>query len=84
MNPIIMRDAKALPVTVYRMELKVVNDQPSNIFVELPFKVLSTPAERIATDHIVNVKDEVTDGKYSLFFGLIFLFSYFNAIILAK
>lgn len=63
MDPVITKDAKALPVTVYRLELKMVKDVATNVFVELPYKVVSDAAERLATDHILQDKDVPTKGS---------------------
>eukprot|EP01084_Bolivina_argentea_P280603 479908_1 len=63
MNPIVHTDAKALPVTVYRTELRQEKDKNKTIFVELPYKVVSDPAERLTTDHIIQDKDIPTKGS---------------------
>lgn len=64
MDPNIKKDAKGIPVTVYRLELKVVKDSANTMqFVELPFKIVSEPAERVATDHIINDKEGASKGS---------------------
>jgi len=63
MDPLPKKDDKSLPVTVYRMELKVVKDKTEQEFAELPFKVYSEPAERVATDHVMRNKDIATKGS---------------------
>jgi len=60
MNPVVRVDAKALPVNVYRMEMKIVKEVPKTVFIDLPFKVVSEPAERVTTDHIIQDKDVVS------------------------
>lgn len=63
MNPLIAKDAKQLPVTVYRMETKMIKDNATHVFVALPFKVVSDPAERLTVDHIIQDKDVPTKGS---------------------
>merc|ERR1719410_3247818 len=63
MDPQVHGDAKALPVTVYRAELKTEKNQNRTVFVELGFKVQSDPSERLTIDHIIQDKDEVTKGS---------------------
>merc|ERR1719410_541990 len=63
MDPKVRTDAKALPVTVYRSELKQEKDQNRTVFVSLGYKVVSDPAERLTTDHIVQDKDIPTKGS---------------------
>lgn len=63
MNPVIGKDAKALPVTLYRMELRTVKEVTTNVFVELGYKVVSDPAERLTVDHIIQDKDVPTKGS---------------------
>jgi len=63
MDPLPKKTDKSLPVTVYRMELKVVKDKTDQVFVELPFKVYSEPAERLTTDHVMRNKDVATKGS---------------------
>jgi len=60
MDPQVRGDAKALPVTVYRSD---VVQEKGQIFVELGFKVVSDPAERLTTDHILQDKDVPTSGS---------------------
>lgn len=60
MDPRVHGDAKALPVTVYRSD---VVQEKGQIFVELGFKVVSDPAERLTTDHILQDKDVPTSGS---------------------
>jgi len=63
MDPKVRSDAKALPVTVYRAELRTEKNQNRTVFAELGFKVLSDPSERLTIDHIIQDKDEVTKGS---------------------
>jgi len=63
MDPKVRSDAKALPVTVYRSELKQESSANRTVFVELGFKVLSDPAERLTIDHIIQDKDIQTKGS---------------------
>lgn len=63
MNPIIKKTDKSLPITLYRMEMQLVNDQPQQKFAELQFKVVSDPSERLAGDHILRNKDLPTKGS---------------------
>jgi COP9 signalosome complex subunit 6 len=63
MNPTVMSDAKALPVKCYRTEMRQIQDSNRLVFVELAFKIISSPAERVATDHVLQNKDIVTTGS---------------------
>mmetsp|Transcript_55096 Transcript_55096/g.87910 ORF Transcript_55096/g.87910 Transcript_55096/m.87910 type:complete len:305 (+) Transcript_55096:64-978(+) len=63
MDPKVRTDAKALPVFVYRSELRQEKDKNRTLFVELPYKVVSDPAERLTTDHIIQDKDIPTKGS---------------------
>ena len=45
------------------MELRTVGDVQANVFVELPFKLVSDPAERLTVDHIIQDKDVPTKGS---------------------
>jgi len=63
MDPKVRSDAKALPVTVYRSELKQESSANRTVFVELGFKVLSDPAERLTIDHIIQDKESQTKGS---------------------
>eukprot|EP01083_Nonionella_stella_P271764 921158_1 len=63
MDPKVRTDAKALPVTVYRSELRQEKDQNRTVFVSLGYKVVSDPAERLTTDHIIQDKDIPTKGS---------------------
>ncbi|ETO28614.1 COP9 signalosome, subunit CSN6 [Reticulomyxa filosa] len=45
------------------MELKVAKEKTDQVFVELPFKVYSEPAERLTTDHVIRNKDIATKGS---------------------
>jgi len=63
MDPLPKKTDKSLPVTVYRMELKLVKEKTEQVFVELSFKVYSEPAERLTTDHVMRNKDIATKGS---------------------
>jgi len=63
MDPKVRTDAKELPVTVYRSELRQEKDQNRTVFVSLGYKVVSDPAERLTTDHIIQDKDIPTKGS---------------------
>lgn len=55
----------------FQSELKTVKDQNRTVFVELGFKVLSDPSERLTIDHIIQDKDEVTKGSAVVPAGLL-------------
>lgn len=63
MNAIISSTDKSLPVTLYRSELRQVNNSNQTIFISLPFKVVSDPSERLTTDHIIQNKDVPYKGS---------------------
>jgi len=63
MDPLPKKSDKSLPVTVYRMELKVVKEKTEQVFVDLAFKVYSEPAERVTTDHVMRNKDIAVKGS---------------------
>jgi len=64
MDPITRKDSKGIPVTIYRLELKINKDSINNMeFVELPFKIVSELAERVTTDHIINDKEGAVKGS---------------------
>lgn len=41
-----------IPISIYESQLKVVNDEPTTIFVKIEYKIESGDAERLAVDHI--------------------------------
>mmetsp|Transcript_19118 Transcript_19118/g.30400 ORF Transcript_19118/g.30400 Transcript_19118/m.30400 type:complete len:300 (-) Transcript_19118:126-1025(-) len=63
MDPKVRTDAKALPVSVYRSELRQEKNTNRTVFVELTYTVVSDPAERLTTDHIIQDKDIPTKGS---------------------
>ena len=66
MNPKISKQSKNLPINIYRMETKKKSKNDNNlvnVFVSLDYKIVSEPAERIATDEVLQTKDLATKGS---------------------
>lgn len=49
-------DAKELPVYIYEQEVKVVEGAPKSFFSRLKYTIETGESERVAVDHIANVK----------------------------
>jgi len=48
-------DTKDLPISILESEVRVLNDQPTMIFVKVPYKIETGEAERIAVDHVARI-----------------------------
>ena len=48
-------DAKQLPLSIYEAEMHIIQDSPTQIFVDIPFKLETAQAERVAVDQITKV-----------------------------
>jgi COP9 signalosome complex subunit 6 len=48
-------DTKDLPIYILESELKIVNEQPSLVFVKVNYKIETNEAERIAVDHVAKI-----------------------------
>eukprot|EP00026_Physarum_polycephalum_P011878 Phypoly_transcript_12126.p1 GENE.Phypoly_transcript_12126~~Phypoly_transcript_12126.p1 ORF type:complete len:283 (+),score=52.41 Phypoly_transcript_12126:62-910(+) len=46
---------KDLPITIFESELHVVQDQPTMLFVKVPYRIQTGEAERIGVDHVARV-----------------------------
>ena len=57
-------DAKQLPLSIYGAEMHIIHDTPTQIFVEIPFKLETAQAERVAVDQITKLTP--TDGASTL------------------
>ena len=57
-------DAKQLPLSIYEAEVHVIHDAPTQIFVDIPFKLETAQAERVAVDQITKVTP--TEGVSTL------------------
>lgn len=57
-------DSKVLPLTVYEMVTHFVGETPTQIFIDLPFKLDTAQSERVAVDEVV--KSTPHDGSSSL------------------
>jgi len=44
-----------LPITIFESELHVVQDQPTMLFVKVPYRIQTGEAERIGVDHVARV-----------------------------
>lgn len=49
-----------IPINIYESQLKVVNDEPTTIFVKIEYKIESGDAERLAVDHIARFSSSST------------------------
>jgi len=47
--------AKDLPITIFESELHVIQDQPTMLFVKVPYRIQTGEAERIGVDHVARV-----------------------------
>eukprot|EP00698_Gefionella_okellyi_P006638 TRINITY_DN15971_c0_g1_i1.p1 TRINITY_DN15971_c0_g1~~TRINITY_DN15971_c0_g1_i1.p1 ORF type:complete len:300 (-),score=64.15 TRINITY_DN15971_c0_g1_i1:42-941(-) len=52
LDPTVSPTVKELPVHIYLSQLRVAGDQASQVFIDLPFKIETEPAEGIAVGHI--------------------------------
>jgi COP9 signalosome complex subunit 6 len=57
-------DAKQLPLSIYGAEMHIINDTPTQIFVEIPFRLETAQAERVAVDQITKLTP--TEGASTL------------------
>jgi Maintenance of mitochondrial structure and function len=57
-------DAKQLPLSIHEAEMHIINDSPTQIFVDIPFKLETAQAERVAVDQIT--KATPTEGVSTL------------------
>lgn len=57
-------EAKQLPVSIYEAEMHTVDDVPTQIFVDMPFKLVTAVAERVAVDQVTKLSS--TGGQSSL------------------
>lgn len=48
-------DAKQLPLSIYEAEMHIIQDMPTQIFVDIAFKLETAQAERVAVDQITKV-----------------------------
>ena len=55
MNCAPVSDAKQLPLSIHEAEMHIIHDTPTQIFVEIPFKLETAQAERVAVDHITKM-----------------------------
>jgi len=44
-----------LPITIFESELHVIQDQPTMLFVKVPYRIQTGEAERIGVDHVARV-----------------------------
>jgi len=64
MDPLPTKNAKTLPITIYRSELKIVKNGENELrFASLPFKVVSELSERVTTDHIIQNREGAATGS---------------------
>ena len=64
MNSAPAADAKQLPLSIYEAEMHMIHDAPTQIFVEIPFKLETAQAERVAVDQITKITP--TEGASTL------------------
>jgi len=48
-------DTKDLPITILESELRMVQDQPTMVFVKVPYRIETGEAERISVDHVARI-----------------------------
>jgi len=60
------KTTKELPIAIYESELHMVNDQPTQLFVKVPYKIETGEAERIAVDHVAKINPTGGSGEASL------------------
>jgi COP9 signalosome complex subunit 6 len=54
---------KELPISIFESELHIINDQPTNLFVKVSYKIETGEAERIAVDHIAKISSGSSDNS---------------------
>jgi len=54
---------KDLPITIFESELHMVEDNPTLLFVKIPYKIETGEAERISVDHIAKVTPTGGEGS---------------------
>jgi len=59
------KTTKELPISIYESELHMINEQPTQLFVKVPYKIETGEAERIAVDHVARITPTggSTDGS---------------------
>jgi len=50
-----LQTTRDLPITIFESELHVVQDQPTMLFVKVPYRIQTGEAERIGVDHVARV-----------------------------
>lgn len=58
--------AKELPISIYESELHVIQDNPTLLFVKVPYKIETGEAERISVDHIARISPSGSGSTSSL------------------
>jgi len=53
---------RELPLSIYESELHIVNEQPTLLFVKVPYKIETGEAERMAVDHVAKTVTEVNSS----------------------
>jgi len=64
--------ARELPITIYEVEVHVVNEVPTMQFAVVPYKIDSIESERIAVDHVAHILptgDSSTASAFSQHLG---------------
>eukprot|EP00596_Hydrurales_sp_CCMP1899_P002542 CAMPEP_0119035040 /NCGR_PEP_ID=MMETSP1177-20130426/2023_1 /TAXON_ID=2985 /ORGANISM="Ochromonas sp, Strain CCMP1899" /LENGTH=263 /DNA_ID=CAMNT_0006992919 /DNA_START=363 /DNA_END=1154 /DNA_ORIENTATION=- len=64
MNHAPQPDAKQLPLSIYEAEMHIIQDIPTQIFVDIAFKLETAQAERVAVDQITKLTP--TEGVSTL------------------
>jgi len=49
------KSTKELPIVIYESELHMVDENPTNLFVKVPYKIETGEAERLAVDHVAKI-----------------------------
>jgi len=67
LDPVAARkQSKELPIAIYESELHMIDANPTNLFVKVPYKVETGEAERIAVDHVAKISPSGGQGEGSL------------------
>jgi len=48
-------DTKDLPVHLFDTELRLINDQPTQVFAKVPYRIETGDAERVSVDHVARI-----------------------------
>lgn len=68
------KTTKELPIVIYESELHMIDENPTNLFVKVPYKIETGEAERLAVDHVAKItptggssEGSLCELKFSIF-----------------